>query len=153
KDEYTEENYTHGVYIHNYSRWGASFIGKEISGTSYDVAHVTWGGGARMPTFAEVKELLNNCTFKYGTYNGVSGDYVVGPNGNSIFLPFAGYRYNDDLCDEGYYGYFWSGTFRGYDYEGDRGFDIFALGCDEEEGFRDYSRRYPGLSVRPVTEK
>lgn len=88
KESYTLENYK----FYNSGTNSFEFIGSEISGTSYDVAHVKWGGGARMPTFAEVKELLNNCTFKYGTYNGVKGDYVVGPNGNSIFLPFAGGR-------------------------------------------------------------
>ena len=125
------------------------FIGEEISGTSYDVAHVKWGGGARMPTLDEVKELVNNCTFKYGTYNGVNGDYVTGPNGNSIFLPFAGGRYYDDLSYEGNYGYFWSGTFDDANY----GYYAYDLNCGKGFGYwSNYDRRC-GRSVRPVTEK
>ena len=132
----------------NYSgdNYNWNFIGSEISGTSYDVAHVKWGDGARMPTLDEVKELVNNCTFKYGTYNGVSGDYVTGPNGNSIFLPFAGCRSIDALYPEGYYGCFWSGT-----YVDD--FDACYLYCGKDHGsWSGYDRSY-GHSVRPVTEK
>lgn len=144
KDNYTWENYE----FYNPSTYNFDFIGEEISGTSYDVAHVKWGGGARMPTLEEVKELVNNCTFEYGTYNGVKGDYVTGPNGNIIFLPFAGYRGNGDLYDEGSGGYFWSGTCLGVYY----GSYAYGLGCNEDYGSWFDNRRL-GLSVRPVTEK
>lgn len=102
-----------------------------------------------MPTLEEVRELLNNCTFMYGTYNGVEGDYVTGPNGNSIFLPFAGYRYLDDLDYEGSYGNFWSGT-----YYIDNG--AYYLHCSKGHGhgtWYDHENRIYGCTVRPVTEK
>ncbi len=159
KSIYTFETYEHRErtdFDHKHSSgngcwcWDYKFIGDEISGTSYDVAHVKWGGGARMPTLAEVKELVNNCTFTYGTYNGVRGDYVIGPNGNSIFLPFAGYRFDDDLGRGGDLGYFWSGTYDGYSY----GIVAYSLYCSRDDGYWDNDRRrYYGLSVRPVTEK
>ena len=57
-----------------------------------DVAHVKWGGSWRMPTKAEQDELRNNCTWTWTTLNGVDGYRVTGPNGNSIFLPAAGFR-------------------------------------------------------------
>ena len=145
KDSYTWENYE----FYNPSTGNFDFI-EEISGTSYDVAHVKWGGGARMPTFKEVKELVNNCTFEYGTYNGVKGDYVTGPNGNSIFLPFAGSRFYVDLIDEGA-GCFWSGTY--YDDDGDDGRYAFYLGCRWDHGTWGSCYRKGGHSVRPVTEK
>lgn len=130
--------------------WDYKYIGSDISGTSYDVAHVKWGGGARMPTLEEVKELVNNCTFRYGTYNGVEGDYVTGPNGNSIFLPFTGFRYYDDLREEGYYGDFWSGT---YDDDYGYGYCAFDLYCFKDTfDWFSLAREY-GRSVRPVTEK
>ncbi len=141
KDSYTWENY-------EFFKDNLYFIGEEISGTSYDVAHVKWGDGARMPTLEEVKELVNNCTFKYGTYNGVKGDYVTGSSGNSIFLPFAGSRRNDDLSYEGGGGYFWSGTSDDYDY-----YLACTLYCSEDFGYWYYGNRYGGQSVRPVTEK
>lgn len=68
-------------------------IGMNIGGTKYDVATVKWGPEARMPHYNDVKELINQCEFRYGTYNNVRGTYVTGPNGNSIFLPHAKFRY------------------------------------------------------------
>lgn len=99
-----------------------------------------------MPTFTEVEELVDNCTFTGGSYNGVRGNYVTGPNGNSIFLPFAGYRIGGSLLNEGSYGYFWSGT-------RNDGYDAYDLYCDGDGGHWYYSYRYLGQSVRPVTEK
>ncbi len=59
-----------------------------------DVARVKWGAGWRMPTYKEIKELIKKCKWSSTVYNGVSGYKVVGPNGNSIFLPFTGCRNN-----------------------------------------------------------
>lgn len=156
KSDYTWENYKHrdrNDYYHEHYGdgcwcWDYKFIGNEISGTSYDVAHVQWGGGARMPTLAEVQELVDNCTFTYGSYNGVGGSYVTGPNGNSIFLPFAGRRLYGDLDFEGSLGYFWSGTYND-DYNGYYAYYLYCNGFGD--WYSDY--RYCGQSVRPVTEK
>lgn len=153
KSDYSIETYKYAEKVNDGDNnwwWTGSFIGEEISGTSYDVAHVKWGDGARMPTHTEVEELINNCTFTSGTYNGVKGDYVTGPNGNSIFLPFAGCRIEDVLEDEGYDGFFWSGTYRDYDL----GYLAYGLNCREGYGGREaYGMRDLGFSVRPVTEK
>ena len=145
KSSYTWENYK----FYNPSTDVFDFIGLEISGTLYDVAHVKWGDGARMPTLTEVEELVDNCTFKYGTYNGVKGNYLTGPNGNSIFLPFVGKRINDDLDYEGLYCYFWSGT---YD-DNIIGYCAYFLYCFKGDGLWSYNDCYYGQSVRPVTEK
>lgn len=155
KSDYTDENYK---YYEKYYYgdepddwyWVGKFIGNEISGTSYDVAHVQWGGGARMPTRAEVQELEDNCTFTGGSYNGVRGSYVTGPNGNSIFLPFAGIRNLGGLYPEGVCGCFWSGTYCGDDFHGKYAFHLI---CDEDYGGWSNKPRLHGLSVRPVTEK
>lgn len=145
KSDYTWKNYKYYNSATDYY----DFIGNEISGTSYDVAHVNWGGGARMPTLDEVMELINNCTFTSGSYNGVRGNYVTGPNGNSIFLPFAGYRADGDLRDEGSIGYFWSGTCN----EDISGSYAYYLYCFEGDGGWGNDYRSYGQSVRPVTEK
>ena len=57
-----------------------------------DAAHVNWGGEWRMPSDAELTELREYCTWQWTTQNGTAGYIVTGPNGNSIFLPDAGYR-------------------------------------------------------------
>lgn len=44
----------------------------------------------RLPTHAEAQELMNKCTWTWKKLNGYEGYWIVGPNGNSIFLPAAG---------------------------------------------------------------
>ena len=82
-------------------------------------------------------------------FTGVRGSYVTGPNGNSIFLPFAGYRYGGGLDREGSRGYFWSGTYC----DDNNGIIAYTLCCDEDSVYWYNYSRYYGHSVRPVTEK
>lgn len=151
KSRYWWDSYT--FYIKETSSF--ELIGNEISGTSYDVAHVKWGDGARMPTLAEGEELINNCSFTAGTYNGVKGNYLTGPNGNSIFFPFAGFWTSGTiyLCYEGSRGIFWTGTYR----EGNSGMYSYRLGFNhsfgEGRGSCDFEQRNDGYSVRPVKDK
>jgi hypothetical protein len=44
-----------------------------ISGTEYDIARAKWGGNWRLPTKAEVQELIDSCTWTWTTQNGVNG--------------------------------------------------------------------------------
>lgn len=113
-----------------------------------DVAHVKWGGSWRMPTRAEQKELLNNCTWVWTRQNGVKGYKVISKtNGYSIFLPAAGIRGGTELFDSGSRGYYWSSSLR----EGDNG---FAHGLSFRSGSYDWDNdgRCYGLSVRPVSK-
>lgn len=52
-----------------------------------DAAYVNWGPSWRMPTIEQLQELIDNCTWKYATMNGINGQYGIGPNGNTLFLP------------------------------------------------------------------
>ena len=76
-----------------------------------DAAHVNWGGDWRMPTLAEQEELINNCTWEWKTQNGVKGRKATSKiNGNSIFLPAAGYRDGSSLYSVGSRGNYWSSS-------------------------------------------
>lgn len=86
-------------------------------------------------------------------FTGVRGSYVTGPNGNCIFLPFAGIRYDGDLRYEGYFGSFWSGTCNDVRYDDYNGLDAYYLDCCEDYVIWDNYYLYHGHSVRPVTEK
>ena len=112
-----------------------------------DVAHVKWGGSWRMPTKAEQDELRNNCTWEWTTLNDVNGYKVTGPNGNSIFLPVAGFYDSTDIYYNGYGGNYWSSTLYG-------GSDNDACGLFYDDSYYSwgYNSRNSGLSVRPVCE-
>ena len=135
----------------NYSNSNSKTYGKsmsDISGNStYDVAHTKWGGSWRLPTKKELEELKNNCKWEWTTQNGKQGYKVTGPNGKSIFLPAAGYRYGLSLYYAGENGYYWSSTpseiddfyvYRLYFYSSSRNVDCYY--------------RSGGRSVRPVSE-
>ncbi len=141
KDDYSESTYLYyqnGEYVH---------IGADISGTEYDVAHVKWGDGWRMPTKSELQELCENCSWEWTSVNGVNGYKVTGLNGNYIFLPAAGRRDGTEVYYRGSYGYCWSGTL--FEYAADR----YAYYLDIDSSGRVWNSyyRFLGLTVRPVT--
>lgn len=75
-----------------------------------DAASNYWSSDWRIPTADEMKELKQRCTWIYGIYEGVIGYQVTGPNGNSIFLPCAGYAKGEDVRNVGKNGYYWTST-------------------------------------------
>ena len=77
---------------------------------SDDAATVNWGSDWRIPTEEEWEELLNHCISVWTMQNGVSGRCFIGSNGNSLFLPAAGYRWGDDLNQVGNFGIYWSSS-------------------------------------------
>ena len=112
-----------------------------------DVAHVKWGGTWRMPTKAEQDELRNNCTWSWTTQKRVNGYKVTGPNGNSIFLPAAGYRNGTEAGGSGVDGGYWSSSLGCGD--SDYAYDLNFYSDYHDWGY--YCRNY-GLSVRPVSK-
>ena len=114
----------------------------------HDAAAMNWGGSWRMPTYDELNELITNCTWTWvTTQNGVRGYNVTGPNGNSIFLPIAGYMSGTYLYTGG--GNYWSST--PYKFDGDE--CTYTLKFDSANHFLEhYIDRNSGKSVRPVQE-
>ena len=64
--------------------------GKKVLCPEDDAATCLLGMPWRMPTMEEITELKEKCEWKESSLNGVQGCRVIGPNGNSIFLPLAG---------------------------------------------------------------
>ena len=108
-----------------------------------DVANVTLGGKWRIPTDAEWEALMNQCTW---TLTG-GGWSVTAPNGNSIYLPKAGYRADTDIYDTSLFGYYRSSSL-------DTDNPMFAQIVFLQYGnvYRCGMFRTTGFSVRPVTE-
>ena len=75
-----------------------------------DAATANWGNGARTPTKEEIKELCDNCSSEWVTLNGAKGRKFTGTNGNSIFIPAAGYLEGDGSNNAGSMGFYWSAT-------------------------------------------
>ncbi len=119
--------------------------GKTELGPEDDAAYVNWGSSWRMPTKAQQDELRGNCTWTWTTRNGVNGQLVTGPNGNTIFLPAAGYRCDEVLCDVGSWGNYWSRTL----YTNDCG-NAYYLYFDSDLVYRYGDSRYYGSVVRAV---
>ena len=119
-----------------------------IAGTDRDAATVNLGKNYRMPTLDQIKELLDDCKWKWTKQNGVNGMKVTGPNGNSIFFPASGYRdySSGTLYNVGIYGYYWSAS----PYSGNYGNTLtfysssWSWYCDG---------RAFGFPIRPVAEE
>ena len=120
--------------------------GKTTLDLEDDAAYVNMGSEWRMPTKSELDELRNNCTWTWTTQNGVPGKKVTGPNGNSIFLPAAGYRRYSSLDYAGSYGNYWSSSL----YWSDPNFAYFLYFDWCGYGWGSYCSRYFGQSVRAV---
>lgn len=75
-----------------------------------DVAHALWGGKWGIPSEEQFDELIEYTKHKWVSINDKWGYLFTGRNGNSIFLPAAGYRYDTSLNYAGSYGFYWSRT-------------------------------------------
>ena len=122
---------------------------KTVLDAGDDVASVSKGGNWRIPTIAEVEELINGCIWTWTTLNGVEGYEVKSKtNDNSIFLPAAGGWAEDEhggLREECLY---WCSSLS---IEGQYG--AWSLDAIPFEGITENPiSRYYGLSVRGVTE-
>lgn len=120
-------------------------IGSDIAGTQYDAATSNWGAPWRMPSRDQIKELVNTCSYTWSTQNGVKGGKFTGPNGGTIFLPAAGFRWFSDLGDARSLGAYWSSTLR-------ESGPSCAYDLHFNSGYADWGNSYRvyGLSVRPV---
>ena len=115
---------------------------------SDDAARANWGGSWRMPTDAEWTELREKCKWTLTTQNGVKGYKVTSKsNGNSIFLPAAGYRHVSSLYDAGSDGDYWSSSLTSGSPN-----DAWYVYFYSSNVYRYYYNRYYGFSVRPVCQ-
>lgn len=120
----------------------------DLSGSSYDIARAKWGGDWRIPTFYEMVELVVKCKWVPSTYRGVNGLKIIGPNGNSIFMPLAGVAPRT-ISAGGYgnTGNYWTSTLKRDDKK-----MAYCLFFDSYQSVNDIndSYRYFGKSIRPV---
>ena len=125
--------------------------GKSTLESEDDAATANWGSGWRMPTMAELKELMNedNCTWTWvENYNDSDlNGYEVKSKTTAglLFLPAAGDRWGSYLYGAGYYGLYWSSEL----YSGHANYARY-LYFDSSCRYSDYYYRFGGFSVRAV---
>lgn len=143
------ETTTKSSYNNNNSTWYGEYHSGDLT-PSEDAATANWGEGTRMPTYDEMRELKNNCTWEWqNNYNNtyVNGFLATGPNGQSVFFPAAGLRDGSDLNLAGFSGYYWTSSpysdYPSYSY---------SFYFNSGNVTMAYDFRYYGLSVRAVCQ-
>ena len=140
------ETKTKPTYTEEDSKTSGKSIGDIAGNSNYDTARANWGGTWRLPTKAEIQELVNKCTWTWTTQGSHNGYLVTGPNGKSIFLPATGYREYVSILD-GSRGFYSSST----PDESNSG-NAYRLYFYKDNYFLSSYHRYWGHSVRPVSE-
>ena len=115
KSNYMRDNYKYGEgmgvtkYCNYYGSGYQNFTdGKTMLELMDDAAYQNKGTEWRIPTYDELVELMNNCTWEWTIFNGINGYKVTsnkaGYTDKSIFLPAAG----DNGSTNNTNGYYWS---------------------------------------------
>ncbi len=127
------------------SEWGKVDNKTELE-LSDDVAHQVMGGDWHIPSYEQFCELVNNTTSEWTTVNGVNGRRFTSKfNGQSIFIPAAGYRDYRALLHVGYYCYLWSSSL----YRARPNSASNLCFNSDDYSIEDFNRYY-GFSVRGV---
>lgn len=90
----------------HYEHWDAGSgtytdIGADICGTEHDVVHLMLGGKWRMPSKADVEELIANCNVSKWVSSLSYLGIIEGTNGNVIKIGFGDARWCGTLDNEG----------------------------------------------------
>ena len=80
-----------------------------------DASVANWGTNWRMPSIEDWQELYQNTTNQWVTQNGVNGRLFTASNGNSIFLPAAGWISMSGPMNFGSVGDYWSNSLSTFD--------------------------------------
>jgi len=137
--------------------------GKTVLEPEDDAAAVNWGDGWRIPTIEEWDELRRECKCLSVNIGSFKGFIIQGKNGNSIFLPKTGHRFENEVRQAEQFGEYSSSSIASEP----KSFKINSIEplIDENSYYCVFSkipkspyadlligpcRRYYGLSVRPV---
>ena len=113
-----------------------------------DAANANMGGDWHMPTPEQINELINNTTNTWTTQDGVNGRLFTSKKdaSKSIFIPAAGYAWDDLIDLSGSYGGIWSSMSGTHYVDGGQYLRFNSSGVS----LGSYGYRYGGLSVRGV---
>ena len=103
-----------------------------------DAATTNWGNDWHTPTADDFTELIDECTWTWMS----NGYKVVGPNGNNIFLPAAGWHHKS-LSSIGTQGQYWTSSSHSPS-------GPIRFWLDSDEYFLKVNEGRLGYTVRPV---
>ena len=153
------ETTTKATYLTNNSSTYEKKISEIKGDNRYDAARANWGNNWRLPTMQEFQELNSRCSWTWTTLEGRQGYKITGPNGNSIFLPAAGFILGSTLNEANAdgtpwssspnetnsYGYYWTSTPNGEDTQ----YACRLYFSNDSHGLY-WGSRSSGLCIRPV---
>lgn len=149
-----DTGWTKYVWLVESSFWSGygSPDNKTVLDPEDDVAHVMLGGKWRMPTCAELDELIDKCKWSWtdnyhgtGVPGAIMTSKVTGYTDKSIFLPATGYRIGDHIYTNVLEGRYWSSSLL---ISSPDAADDFEFGKGHYVNFS--SKRFLGQLVRPV---
>ena len=147
---YSWGNTTTSYYYTEDDCWAYGTYVSDLSGGNHDVATSLWGSNWCMPTSKQFSELFEECKWEDANVMGVDGVKATGPNGNSIFFPYAGAKVGDELIEDGTTAFYWTST---PDYENsDYAVGFYAAYGENEIKTNEFTRSVGG-QVRPVVNQ
>jgi hypothetical protein len=144
KDDYSYSTYKFGT-SKPFSKYDID--GKTVLESEDDAAIVT-NSTWRMPTKEELEELKalpNEWVTNYNGISGLNGRVFTGINGNTLFIPAAGYRDGSDIDDAGSSCNLWSSSLSLVNPN-----SAYSLSFNSYYVSMFNSGRYAGCSVCPV---
>ena len=131
------------------------YVSGNIIGTSHDIAKYYMGSEWRMPTVKECEELVTKCKSYDRLINGIWGRMVYGPNGNSIFLPYAGIAINrSDVIDYSGKTNLPTSQYKGIYFSGEAD-KVYVTGISiapNKMSISNVLHKFFGATIRPVTD-
>lgn len=134
------------------AEFNSQYATTDLSATASDIVasiSAAIDGAATMksqtPTEAQVQELLANTTQEFAEVEGVTGYRFTAKNGNSIFLPAAGWRVGEAVTGEGVQGLYCIGAVNAINSDYANTLSFTSAGVKTG-----VSPRYTGLALRSV---
>ena len=145
-----DDNQTSGCWYRNEE----VFVGDGVRELTVDddAAVANWGASWRMPSVVQFEELINTqyTTTTWTTVNGKKGKKITSKaNGNSIFLPAAGYWDGSLLYDDNTCGRYWSRELS----DNFTDWATYLYFSQNELDAHYGGGRYYGTPIRPVRKK
>ena len=134
----------------NYGAATEGDYGIYVDWPARNIVQRVWGEEWSTPTQSDIVELVNNCSFSWGYNNSsVYGCSVTGTNGNSIFLPAAGFKILGTPQMVGSDIYYWSDN----EYEPGFAYALQGSSGNSISAYQTWNTELVTFPIRPIANK